>query len=281
MAAWFKDLRKYSLKLTQKALAEQVGIPLGTLRHFEQTGQTSLSNFLKIAGHLRVIDSFTRLARGASMTFDNTQKEKVATPIRRLQLQGQGRRISAGGKTAGDTLAYKLGTVPHISPLLRKLANHGMTTPEEMVAAAVGRGCRHYANMTDWKDIKPIHAPEISNEELAMGLLSPCHPYEPLYIRVGCQLLSAPESNPQRLARLASMDRSLPTLKYIATCGKETEPDNSFWSAILDRLPKTEHPQPEFPKSSIHISRFRAETGITNPFKPSMPKTVWLRPDTR
>jgi hypothetical protein len=168
--------------------------------------------------------------------------------------------------------------VPHFSPLLRKLAKHGLKTPEEMVACAVGRGCRHYANMTNWKDIQSRPTQDISNEELAIGLLSPCHHYEPLFVRVGSQLLSAPQSNPKTLARLAVMERCLTTLKYIASCGKETEPDNPFWDAILDNFPKTNHPQPEFPKSRIHISRFRTETGITNPFKPDLPKAVWLRP---
>jgi hypothetical protein len=181
-------------------------------------------------------------------------------------------------KPTAMTLASKLGTVPHLSHLLRKLAKHGLKTPEEMAACAVQRGCHHYANMPAWKDIHSPPTPEISNEELAIGLLSPCHPYEPLFIRVGCQLLSEPQTNPKALAHLAVTERCCPILKYIATCGKETEPDNPFWAAILKNLPVSDHPQPEFPKSSIHISRFRAETGITNPFKPSLPKVVWLRP---
>lgn len=175
-------------------------------------------------------------------------------------------------------LAYKLGMVPHLSPLLRKLAKHGLKTPEEMAATAVARGCRHYANMPAWEDIEPVPAPEIPNEELAVGLLSPCHPYEPLFIRVGSQLLSALGSNPKILARLASMERCAPVLKYIAKCGQATEPDNPFWTTILENLPKSEHPLPEFPESAIHISRFRIETGITNPFKANQPKIVWLRP---
>lgn len=175
-------------------------------------------------------------------------------------------------------LATVLGTIPHLSPLLRKLAKHGLKTPEEMAAFAVARGCRHYANMPKWKDIEALPAHEISNEELAIGLLSPCHPYEPLFIRVGAQLLSSPESDPRTLARLAGMERCVTTLRYIAACGNQTEPENPFWQAILENLPTTSHPQPEFPESRVHISRFRAETGITNPFKPVAPKAVWLRP---
>ncbi len=175
-------------------------------------------------------------------------------------------------------LAHKLGTVPHVSPLLRKLAKHGLTSPEHMAATAVARGCTHYANMPAWKNAETMEAPEISNEELAIGLLSPCHHYEPLFIRVASQLLSAPESSPATLAQLANMERCVPILKHIATCGKTTEPENPFWTTILENLPKTQHRLPEFPATAIHISRFRLETGITNPFKPNQPKIVWLRP---
>lgn len=177
------------------------------------------------------------------------------------------------------TLAEKMGTVPHISALLHKLTRHGLKSPEEMVACAVGRGCKHYANMPGWGGIQPPSSTEkITDEELAIGLLSPCHTYEPLFIRVASQLLSSPRSNPITLVRLATMERCLPTLKYIASCGKETEPENPFWAAILENLPVSQHNHPEFPKSRIHISRFRIETGITNPFKPNSPKIVWLRP---
>jgi hypothetical protein len=186
-------------------------------------------------------------------------------------------QIERKGVTA-VSLATKLGTIPHFSPLLRRLAKHGLNTPEEMAACAVGRGCHHYANMPKWRDIRTSPAPEISNEELAIGLLSPCHHYEPLFIRVGAQLLSSRQSNPETLFRLAEMERCVAPLKYIATCGRDTEPENPFWRDILKHLNAKRRTNPEFPESRIHISRFRSETGITNPFKPGVPKVVWLRP---
>ncbi len=128
------------------------------------------------------------------------------------------------------------------------------------------------------ENVEPVSAPGITNEELAVGLLSICHPYEPLFIRVASQLLSAPGSNPKTLTRLAAMERCIPILKHIATCGKTTEPENPFWTTILENLPESEHRAPEFPVNAIHISRFRSETGITNPFDPNQPKIVWLRP---
>lgn len=231
--------------LSQIGLAKLGGLPVIAIRRCEQNGEIPLHRYVALAKLL-----------GAEVT------------------------VSDPPGLHPPTLAHKLGTVAHISPLLRKLANHGLASPEEMGATAVARGCGHYANMPAWQKIKPIAAREISNEELAVGLLSPCHPYNPLFIRVGGQLLSAPESNPETLARLAIMERCAPTVKYIAACGQETEPDNPFWKAILENLTKPGHSFPEFPKTSIHISRFRVETGITNPFKPGAPKIVWLRPQT-
>lgn len=170
------------------------------------------------------------------------------------------------------TLAEKLGTTHHVSPLLLKLKNHGLTTPREIAAAAIDRGCRHYAPFA-----QGLHkdAPDILDEELAIALLSPCHPYEPQLIRIGSQMLSGINSDPNKLVRLAIMERCGPIMKYIAQCGQKTEPHLPFWTAILTRL----HAYDPAPASVMsHISRFRSETGITNPERPNDPKIVWLRP---
>ena len=173
------------------------------------------------------------------------------------------------------TLAEKLGTTRHVSPLLLKLKNHGLVTPREIAAAAIDRGCRHYAPFAEGlhKDV-----PDITDEELAIALLSPCHLYEPQLIRIGSQMLSGDNSDPKKLARLAIMERCGPVIKYIAQCGQITEPDLPFWPAILTRL----HAYDPAPASVMsHISRFRIETGITNPGRPNDPKIVWLRPIKR
>ena len=172
------------------------------------------------------------------------------------------------------TLAEKLGMTSHVSPLLRKLKKHGLATPEEIAAAAVGRGCWHYAGLTALEGITTKDTSAISDEELAIALLSPCHPYEPMLIRIGSQMLSGRNSDPLELARLAVMERCEPVLRYIAECGKKTEPDLPFWQTILNNLPICK----SFPKEDVHISRFRIEVGFTNPFKPNTPKITWLRP---
>lgn len=40
--------RRLSMELTQEALAERAGVPLPTLRKFEQKGSISLESFLKL-----------------------------------------------------------------------------------------------------------------------------------------------------------------------------------------------------------------------------------------
>lgn len=108
LAIWFKSLRKNSLNLTQKELAERAQVPLGTLRYFEQTGRTSLQNFLRIAIELHALEPFMALARGEEpVTFQSIQKEKM---IARLQ----------------DELAMKRGEV---SPMEMRKRNSRISKP--------------------------------------------------------------------------------------------------------------------------------------------------------
>jgi len=83
MAVWFKSLRKNTWNLTQKELAELACIPLGTLRYFEQTGQVSLTNLLRIAERLHVLHIFEAIARGEEP--DTAQKIQREKTIARLQ----------------------------------------------------------------------------------------------------------------------------------------------------------------------------------------------------
>lgn len=176
---------------------------------------------------------------------------------------------------ACPTLAAKLGIPTHLSLLLRKLAKHGLKTPKELAAAAVGRGCFHYE---DFAGGLQIDSPAISNEELAIALLSPCNPYQPQLIRIASQLLSSPDTNLRTLAQLAIEERCAPILKYIALCGSKTEPDLPFWNDLLSLLGDCKAaPSGVMP----HISRFRSETGIVNPKRPLDPKIIWLRPSRK
>ena len=83
LALWLKTIRKQSLHLTQAELAKRVNIPLGTIRYFEQTGRTSLQNFVRIASELHALELIMSLVRGEEpLTFHKIEKEKTIARLR-------------------------------------------------------------------------------------------------------------------------------------------------------------------------------------------------------
>lgn len=85
---------------------------------------------------------------------------------------------------SAPTLAARLGTTAHFSPLLRKARNLWLTTPVELSHLAVQRGCRHY-----WHEGVPEGElpprEQSSDEELALALLYIALPFDPQAIRCG------------------------------------------------------------------------------------------------
>lgn len=83
IARWVKSLRKDGLGLTQRELSEKTGIPLGTVRYFEQTGQIGFSAFLRIARALHALEPLLALARNEEPeTFHKIQKEKTISRLK-------------------------------------------------------------------------------------------------------------------------------------------------------------------------------------------------------
>ncbi len=50
--------RRLALNISQKTLAEQSGVPLSTLKRFEQSGEVSLKTLLDIASGLDALEEF-------------------------------------------------------------------------------------------------------------------------------------------------------------------------------------------------------------------------------
>ena len=50
--------RCLALNMTQKKLAEKSGMPLSTLKQFEQTGEISFAGLLAIAGAINALEKF-------------------------------------------------------------------------------------------------------------------------------------------------------------------------------------------------------------------------------
>ena len=115
------------------------------------------------------------------------------------------------------TLNHKLGDTAHVSGLAIRLAR--MTgaearLPEWLLKTAVERGAKHYQRSFD--PSLPPDNPRISDEEIGVALCLGQMPDEPRLIRAAAQLLSSPLVEPQRLARLAEMERVEPVLLHIA-----------------------------------------------------------------
>jgi hypothetical protein len=100
----------------------------------------------------------------------------------------------------------------------------------------------------------------LGNEELTILLLIGENPYEPTAIRCAAQLARARGTRPDRLARLAVLEKCERVLVHIARAGAAHDPDGvGFWNEILRLLP--DQPQREEP-CLPHWSRFVSMPGI-------------------
>ena len=157
-----------------------------------------------------------------------------------------------------ETLATKLGTTTHLSPLLRKARRLGVG-PSELEILAVQRGCIHYSTGAEPTRLLATEE-EFSNEDLALALLSTALRYDPHSLRCGAAMLGAEGNDPQRLARRAVMERCVTPVRHVAEAGRRFEPEHAFWKQLLDALPPGRPPRPGV---LPHPTRFVAMTGFT------------------
>ena len=180
------------------------------------------------------------------------------------------------------TLARKLGGPVHHSLLLRKAREVGLHGASELIGLAIARGCQHYRGGPEPVPTEPLPQAVFSDEELAVALLSPCLPYDPRAVRVGAQMLGGHGNQPRRLALLARRERAENVVRHVAVAGQLTEPCEPFWEELLAALPPALPSRAALPAGVLpHPSRFRIETGLTNPSDPVSrggPQTKWLRP---
>ncbi len=169
------------------------------------------------------------------------------------------------------TLAEKLGTTTHLSPLLHKARRLGLDA-EGLERLAIQRGCDYYHC---GEALPPDHVDEsqFSNEELALALLNPALRYDPQTLRFGAAMLGAEGTDAAKIAWLAKLERGEPVVRYVAQAGQRFEPQNPFWKQLLSLLPATPSPS-----SSVvpHPTRFVAMTGITRRGIETV--TQWIRP---
>ncbi len=126
------------------------------------------------------------------------------------------------------TLARRLGDITHVSGLpirLARLSGAGERVPEWLLRIAVERGAKHHQRAFD--PSLPPDNPVIADEEIGVALCLGQMPDEHGLIRVAAQLLSSRRVDPQRLARLAEMERVEPVSLHIAANCARVDKDSA------------------------------------------------------
>jgi hypothetical protein len=188
---------------------------------------------------------------------------------------------NSASSSATMTLAQRMGTTPHISPLLMKAGRIGLKQPEDLEKLAVHRGLRYYDSYGDTMSLPHDQAgpsiiakeDSLSNEELALALISPATPYSLQRLRMSAAMIGAQGNKPETIAFLAKRERSEPIVRHIAQCGSQAEPNNPFWKKLLALLPQTPAPAIDV---LPHLTRFVAMTGLTRAGKGN--RMQWIRP---
>ena len=176
-----------------------------------------------------------------------------------------------------DTLARRLGTTTHLSPLLMKARRLGLSAPEDLERLAIRRGCEYYnQNPGAWilreEPAVVVSRADFSNAELAVALLSPHWPASLLRQRMGAAMLSAPDVQAAGLVPLAIQENCGGIVRYISDCATQVEPENELWKSLLAALGGCDYDVNQMP----HPTRFVEMTGVTRG-KVGIQKH-WVRP---
>ena len=159
------------------------------------------------------------------------------------------------------TLAHKLGDVPHVSGLLRRIAQlsgAGERVAEWLLKIAVTRGANHYRR--DFDPASPADLPAISDEEIGVALCLGQNPYSLDALRVAAQFLSSPRINAERPCHLAVQERCEPVLLHIAEVARKYAPEQEPWAYLRQHLRPRRVPRTD---ALPHWSRFVSQTGYT------------------
>jgi hypothetical protein len=174
-------------------------------------------------------------------------------------------------QVAAPTLAHELGDVPHVSGLLRgiaQLSGAGERVANWLLKVAIARGANHYRR--DFDPTLPADLPTISDEEIGVALCLGQNPYNLDALRVAAQFLSSPRINAARLCQLAEQERCEPVLLHIAEVAKKYAPEQEPWVTLRNQL------RPRLvPRTAAlpHWTRLVSHSGIT---REGPPRTDWL-----
>lgn len=155
------------------------------------------------------------------------------------------------------------------SAVLAKAQALGLKLPDDLQRLAVARGCKYY--VVEDGPLPPANL-RLTNEELAVALLSPSLPPEPQDIRIAAAVLSSPDVEVPSLAALAEAEGCAGLVRYIAECGQKYEPTVTFWRELVARLQEAKIPSGPLPHSTRFIEMTGMIRGQTGFF------THWIRP---
>lgn len=178
------------------------------------------------------------------------------------------------------TLAQRIGTSTHLSPLLQKARSLGASDPRDLEAIALSRGLIYFGSPGSPQGegrvqgiIPAMNHSLFTNEELAIALINPAAPYSLTRIRMAAAVIAAEGVSAEKIVLLSRRERCESIVKHIAQCGNTVEPENPFWRSLLKNLPDT---PPTRPDILPHISRFVAFSGITRNGRQNTMQ--WIRP---
>src|SRR5262245_24431644 len=159
------------------------------------------------------------------------------------------------------TLARRLGDVPHVSGLLRHLAQisgAGDRIAEWLLKVAVQRGAHHYRR--EFTPLLPPDCPAIRDEEIGVALCLGQHTYHLDQLRAAAQLLSSPRVDAAQLCRLAVQERCEPVLLHVARLAERFAPDLQPWAYLRQHLPPRAVPRTE---PLPHWTRLVSHTNVS------------------
>ena len=144
-----------------------------------------------------------------------------------------------------ETLAKRLGTTAHVSPLRMKLERLSRQFPSSTAASvedwlvdvANDRGARIVVRDV-CRDGLSVGVPEgmLSSEELVVGICLLQALDRPQMLRLAAQLISRQALDMLRLCRLAERERAGAVLAALARAALRVSPKHVAWSQIISRF---------------------------------------------
>ncbi len=159
--------------------------------------------------------------------------------------------------------------------VLRSCEEAAKLSVDVLRAAAIARGCSHYAPL--WPDLRPADLPGLPHEVLGCALLrGPAVAETFQSIRCGAMILSDLGNVPELICAAAVRLGVAGRVAHLARLGKSAEEHPEFWHRLLVALPGPSAEEQDFlPGTSRLVSETR-RSGLGKG-----PVRTWLRTQYR